>query len=159
MKLKIGFAILTSILILLAGCKKDENNPTAPTITAAEEWDFIMDNDSSNHGQATYEKKSDGSVSVKANWNFGQVHCPFENGTITIVDTTISITAEGTATNPDPAIPPAYQKSAFTVNVTGSAYNGKSSGIWSISFPTLGWPSNLQGTFTSTRISGSGVTK
>lgn len=161
MKPNTYYAILLSILTILIGCTKDENNPTAPTIVATEEWEFIMDNDSSNHGQATFEKKSDGSVSAQAIWYFvyqgSTVQCPFESGDVTVADTAISYTGQGTATNP--AAPTGYQNSAFTVNVSGVAYNGNSHGTWSIAFTTFGWPSNLQGTFIGTRKSGSGITK
>jgi hypothetical protein len=161
MKYTIVCIVLLSILALSTGCKKDENNPAAPTVVATEEWGFIMNNDSSNHGQTIFEKKSDGSTSGKAVWYFdylnSQVQCPFEGGSVTVADTAITVTAKGTATNS--AAPTGYQTSAFTVQVTGSAYNGLSYGTWSISFTTLGWPMSLSGTFTATRISGNGITK
>jgi hypothetical protein len=163
MNLNIRFFILLSFLIILNGCKKDENNPTTPTVGATEQWKFIMNNDSANHGQATIAKKSDGSISSDADWYFVEggytVHCPYENGDVTIIDTLITMTGEGTAYNPNPHIPQGYDSSSFTINVNGSANSGKMSGTWSIDFTQYGWPPNLQGTFTGTRISGSGVTK
>jgi len=161
MKLNIRFAILLFVLLALIGCKKDEDNPITPTVGAKEEWEFIMNNNSSNHGQITFENKSDGHISENAIWYFvyqgSTVQCPFEDGTVTLTDTAISITAQGTATNP--AAPSGYQTSAFNVNLSGSAYNGIAYGTWSITFSTFGWPSQIAGTFTATRKSGSGVTK
>jgi hypothetical protein len=160
MKIKICFAIMLSMLTILNGCSKDDNNPTAPTVVAIENWNFILNDNSSNHGQTTFEKKSDGSISEKSDWYFvyegATVQCPFEGGKVTIADTAISFTAQGTATNPD--APAGYQKSAFTVNVSGFAHNGNSSGTWNITFLTEGWPSNLEGIFLATRKSGSGIT-
>ncbi|MGD1045688.1 MAG: hypothetical protein ABR936_10235 [Bacteroidota bacterium] len=161
MKLNIRFAILLSLLLFHIGCKKDESNPIAPTVVATEEWEFIINNDSSNHGQITFEKTSDGHVSENAIWYFvyqdSTVQCPFKGGNVTITDTTISIIAQGTATYP--AAPVGYQTSAFNVNLSGSAHNGISYGTWGITFSTFGWPSQIAGTFTATRKSGSGITK
>jgi hypothetical protein len=161
MKVCTCFTILLSILLIFIACQKDKNNPAAPTIVATEVWGYIIDNDSTNHGDATFEKKSDGNITESANWFFGFqntiVECPFEGGKVTVADTVLSISAQGTATNP--AAPTGYQNSAFTINISGSAHNGQSSGVWSIAFSTLGWPSTLQGTFSATRKSGSGITK
>jgi hypothetical protein len=161
MKRNICFAIPLFILIVFAGCKKDESNPAAGSAAATEEWAAITDNDSTNHGQLTYKKYADGSIAVNGTWLYPYqdttVHFIISSGTATVVDTAISLSVQGTATNP--AAPAGFQSSAFTESIIGSAHNGKSAGTYTITFTTYGWPSNLQGIFTATRISGSGVTK
>ena len=161
MKRNICFVIPLFILILFAGCKKDESNPAANSVAATEEWAAIMDNDSTNHGQLTYKKSSDGSITVNGTWQYPYqgttVQFVISSGTATVVDTVITLNVQGTATNP--AAPAGFQNSAFTESISGSASNGKSAGTYTISFSTFGWPSNLQGTFTASRMSGGGVTK
>jgi hypothetical protein len=160
-KRNICFAIPLFILIVFSGCKKNDSNPVAASVAATEEWRGITDNDSTNHGQLTYKKSLDGSIAVNGTWQYPYqgttVQFVISSGTATIVDTAISITVQGTATNP--AAPVGFQTSAFTESISGSAYNGKSVGTYTVTFSTFGWPSNLQGIFTATRISGSGVTK
>lgn len=139
---------------------KTSGTDSTPTVIASEEWRAIMDNDSTNQVLQTFEKYSDGSFTTNGTWNYvyqgSTVQFPFSDGTAIIVDTVFSFTAQGTATNP--AAPSGHQSSAFTLNVTGIAHNGKSSGTYTISFSAVGWPAMLQGTFTATKISGSGIT-
>ena len=160
-KHNIWFAVPLFILIVFGGCKKNESSPTAASVVATEEWSAITDNDSTNHGQLTYKKSSDGSIAVNGTWQYPYqgttVQFVISSGTATVVDTVITLSVQGTATNP--AAPAGFQTSAFTESISGSASNGKSAGTYTISFSTFGWPSNLQGTFTASRISGSGVTK
>ena len=157
MKPNVCFLVLLFVLI---GCKKDEGSPVAPTVIASEEWVVIMNNDTANYGQQVLEKKSDGSVAVQGGWYFVSqgptLQCPFSDGTATISDTNISLTIHGTATYP--GAPVGYQTSAFTLSVSGSEYNGKSSGAFRFTFSTYGWPSGESGTFIATRKSGNGVT-
>jgi len=161
MKHKICFVILLSIMIIFIGCKKNESNPVAPTVVALEDWGTIADNDSTNLGHLTFKKYSDGSIAVSGIWNHmyqgSTLQSVISSGTATIADTIISITIQGTATYS--GAPPGYNNSAFTENMSGSAYNGKSSGTYTITYSASGWPSNAQGIFTATRISGSGITK
>jgi len=161
MKLSIGLAILLTLFFISNGCKKDENNPASSTAAATEVWNFIMDYDSSSYGQTTFEKKSDGTISGKATWQYVYqgitIQCPFEGGTVTVADTIISISAQGTATNA--AAPAGYQTSPFTLSVSGIAHNGESYGAWSINFSTTGWPSSAAGMYTAMRQSGSGITR
>lgn len=157
MKLNVCLLVL---LVVLIGCKKDEGSPVVPTVIATEEWDVTMNNDTANYGQQTLEKKSDGSVAVQGGWYFASqgltLQCPFSDGTATISDTNIALIMHGTATYP--GAPVGYQTSAFILSVSGSAYNGKSSGTFSFTYSTYGWPSGKSGTFTATRKSGNGVT-
>ena len=160
MKHPIRLCILISIILILMSCSEDKNNPASPTVVATEVWGFIMNDDSTNHGETTFIKKSNGIITQNALWYFGYqnaiVECPFENGTVTIADSIMSIVAQGTANNP--VAPPGFQNSSFGINVGGIIRNGRSHGSWSISFSTFGWPALLQGTFTAIRKSGSGIT-
>lgn len=148
-------------LLSLNGCKKEESNPTGnSSIVATEEWSAIMDNDSLNHGHHFFEKNSDGVVTTKGTfyYNYGgtEVVCPFINGAVTINDTVVTYTLQGTANNP--AAPEGYKFSPFTFTTTGVAHNGQAYGNYTINFSTTGWPPQIQGTFTSVKISGSGIT-
>ncbi|MFA7710719.1 MAG: hypothetical protein WCY30_06410 [Candidatus Neomarinimicrobiota bacterium] len=162
MRNKISLIVLLTVTLFILGCLNDDDNPTAPTIVATEEWGFIMDNDSANHGEATLEKKSDGSISTNAVWNFVQdgynVECPVESGEVIVNGDSILVTAQGIATNSNPNIPAGYNTSSFTINIIGYANDGQSHGDWGIGFSTYGWPQTLQGTYTATRKSGAGVT-
>lgn len=136
---------------------KTSGTDSTPTVIASEVWSTITDNDTANHGLMTLDKYSDGSISVSGYWYRGSTdQGVISSGTGIIVDTNFSVTEQGTAT--DLAAPFGYQSSAFTDSVSGSAHNGKSSGTYIVSFSTHGWPSWLQGIFTATRISGSGIT-
>ena len=153
--------IIGFVLMLTYSCKKDDKktDPTptpTPTVVATEEWGVIMDNDSANHGQQTFEKKSDGSITGSGSWIYQGTVCPFQNAIVSINDTIISFTATGTATNS--AAPAGYQTSPFTLNVNGSAHNGKAYTTDDISFTTYGWPPTTNHSSVGTRISGSGVT-
>jgi len=156
MKLNTNFAIILSMMVILVGCK---SNPVAPTIVASEDWEVIMNNDSSNHAEQTFQKKSDGTVTVESTWYFlrDTLQCQFSDGKVTINDTTISFTAQGTATSL--SAPAGYQNCGFTMTVSGSAYDGKSSGTFDFVFSRSGWSSEQQGTFNATMESGSGITK
>jgi hypothetical protein len=163
MKQYLFIALLAGIVTLLIGCKEDSNPASGGTRTktSTEAWSAIMDNDSSNHGTHTFDKYSDGSVATTGTWYYAyngiEVECPFSEGTVMVNDSVVTFTAHGTATNP--AAPSGYQTSAFTFATTGVARNGTAYGSYTISFTTVGWPTNLQGTFTSSRTSGSGITK
>jgi hypothetical protein len=125
MKHKICLAFLLSIMIIFMGCKKNESNPVAPTVVAIEEWGTIADNDSTYLGQLTFKKYSNGSIAVSGTWNHvdqgSTLQSVISSGTSTIADTLISITLLGTATYS--GAPTGYNTSAFTENMSGSAYN------------------------------------
>jgi hypothetical protein len=133
---------------------------SSPTIIASEEWGAIMDNDSADHGQQTFNKYSDGSFLTNGTWyydyNGATVECPFSGGTAVFIDTVMTFSAQGTATNPAARV--GYQTSPFVLTVAGIVHNGRSYGTWVNAFTTTGWPSTLQGTFTATKLNGSGVT-
>jgi len=159
MSTKISLTIALGLGLLILGCTTVDNEPT---IVATEVWEFIMDNDSSNHGEATFEKKSDGSITTTAIWIFISdgypVECPVEEGTLIVNGDSIQVSGQGVATNPNPTIPAGYNTSPFTINVKGTAHDGQAQGEWSIAFTTFGWPPTKQGTFTARRQSGSGIT-
>jgi hypothetical protein len=153
MKKNIMLCSLLLVGILVSSCKKDRSSSNEdPTAVATEKWNTYMDNDNSNYGQETFEKKSDGSITVRASWHVNETNCSYQNVIMTINDTIISYTASGIAIwQPDPT-----DKSSFILYIIGSAHNGKSSGNYHINFTT--WQEEYQGSFSATRISGSGVT-
>jgi len=126
------------------------SNSTA-TVVASEDWDVIMNNNSTNYGQETFEKKSDGTITSKGTWHVNGVDCPFQDGIVSITDSLMSFTANGTATL-------SSMTSHYTLAVTGSANNGKSHASWSIHFSAMGWPEVVEGIGDAILKSGSGVT-
>lgn len=158
--MKKAFLVCASAIAvaLIMGCK-DSSTGTSDVV-ATETWAGVMNNDSAQNNNAiTFQKKTDGSIVSSTDWQFLlTVHCPFTNGPVTIVDSLLSVTASGVATNTDPNIPAPYQSSPFTVSVTDTVKNGYGHGRWVIRFSTYGWPDSLQGTEIITRTSGSGIT-
>lgn len=153
---------ISMMALVIFGCSKNEENPSDfNQVVATEKWEAVMDNDSLNHGTHTFYKKTDGSITTSGTWYHNhqgtEVVCQFNNGPVTINDTVVVFTAQGTATNP--AAPVGYQTSPFTFSTTGTAKNEHAYGTYSIKFSTMGWPSEITGVFASVRVSGSGITK
>ncbi len=124
---------------------------------ATERWEARVDN-GSDKGVWTLSRKPDGQVVVAGVWTYsGTVKCPFTAGAMTISGPVFSFVATGTATNTD--APSGYQESPFTLEVKGEATGGKGSGSYAISFTTAGWPPNLSGKWTATRVEGKGITE
>lgn len=48
--------------------------------------------------------------------------------------------------------------SPFELVLQGNVNNGAATGTYTITFSSFGWPSKVEGSFTATRISGSGIT-
>jgi hypothetical protein len=161
--MKKGFLVcaLAITLALMAGCLKDSSTGTSD-IVATETWTGVMNNDSAaNNNAITFQKKTDGSIAVSADWQFGSpvgiIHCPFTNGVVTIADSVLSVTASGTATITN--VPVGYNTSPFTVSVTDTVKNWHGHGRWVILFSAGGnWPASWEGTEIITRTSGSGIT-
>ncbi len=124
---------------------------SAATVVATEDWGVIMNNDSTNYGQETFEKKSDGTISSKGTWHVNGVDCPFQDGIVSITDSLMSFIASGTAILNT-------MTSLFTLTVNGSANNGKSHANWSIHFSATGWPTVVEGIGDAILKTGSGVT-
>ena len=161
-KLNLYSFVIAVIILSIIGCSKNEENPADfNQVVSTEKWDAVMDNDSLNHGTHTFYKKTDGSITTSGTWYHNhqgtEVVCQFNNGPVTITDTVVVFSAQGTATNP--AAPVGYQTSPFTFSTTGTAKNGHAYGTYSIKFSTMGWPSEITGVFASVRVSGSGITK
>jgi len=132
-----------------------------PEASAAktEQWKLIL-NGGQGNGNCTLNKGQNGTVTADGNWTYNyqeaNVSGPYSNASVTIVGSSISITASGTATNP--SAPPGYQTSPFILSISGRACNGHGSGTFTITFTTFGWPSSISGTLKGTRTSGSGIT-
>jgi hypothetical protein len=134
-----------------------------PEASAAktEQWELVF-NGGQGSGNCTLNKGQNGNVTADGNWTYNyqgtNVSGPYSNAPVTIAGASISIAASGTATNPNPSVPPAYQTSPFTSSISGRACNGHGSGTFAITFTTFGWPSSISGTWTGARKSGSGIT-
>lgn len=162
-RLKVLLLILIIPALFFTSCDKDDKvtSPNNPSI-ASENWDTIVDQGA---GDGTWEftMKSDSTVTVDGEWTYNtdlygttyEVKCPFSNGQVTITGTSLSFTASGTAQiTASPS-----QTSPFTLNVNGTTNNGQANGTWTISFTAQGWPTQLSGTWTGTRTSGSEITQ
>jgi hypothetical protein len=158
-----SISILIALLALFPGCSKEEESPASSgsTVVGWERWLSVMDGDSLSHGDHTITKYSDGTITTSGTWYYNNsgtdVVCPFINGPVTVNDSIVTFTASGTATYA--GAPAGYQASPFTFSTNGVAISGKAHGTYTITFTTMGWPPKLEGTFTSTRFSGTKVTK
>ena len=124
-----------------------------------EQWGYILDGGQGS-GNCTLIENQDETVTADGDWVYtyqgADVSGPYSDAPVTVTASSISLTASGTATNP--SAPPGYQTSPFTLNISGTAYNGHGSGTFVLTFTTLGWPSSISGSWEGTRTSGSGIT-
>jgi len=138
------------------------------TVVATEEWSAIMDNNSSNYFNHIFEKNSEGVITTTTkSWQYvyndqsmGLITVADLNartGSVTINGSSTGFSFQGTATILSPTTI-AGDTSPYTFSTTGDANNGTATGTYTISFTNANWPSSVQGTFSSTKISGSGVT-
>lgn len=150
--------ICAVIAVSLIFCSVGIGSTAAASPAAAtERWQSAVDN-GTDKGIWTLSKKSDGQVAVSGVWTYmGIVNCPFTGGSVKISGPVLSFLATGTATNTD--APAGYQESPFTLEVKGEATGGKGSGSYTISFTTAGWPQEVSGKWTATRVEGGGITE
>jgi hypothetical protein len=124
-----------------------------------EQWQLILDGGQGS-GNCTLMEQQDKTVTANGNWIYSyqgaEVSGSYSDAGVTIAGSSISITASGIATNP--SVPLEYRTSPFTLNITGTAYNGQGSGTYAFTFSTLGWPPSLSGSWEGTRTSGRGIT-
>ncbi|OQX94982.1 hypothetical protein B6I21_07770 [candidate division KSB1 bacterium 4572_119] len=158
-KLQIILSILIIFALSIISCEKDSG--TEPNnIIATEKWEHIAD-EGLGSGNWTFEKMEDNSITVDGTWlysysSFGatlEVTCPFSDGTVTVSEANMSFTASGTATIPN------FGSSPFDLAVTGTCSNGEGEGTYIITFSTEGWPDKIEGNWTGSRSSGSGITQ
>ena len=137
------------------------DNPANATVVASEQW-RISDSDPRNYADITLSKMDNGTVSASGKWMyefFGyQITCMFMNGIAAIADTSVAISANGTASYPPDSSGQA-DTSAFTLQMNGKFKAGTAKGTWEIHFADTLWEGWIDpGTFTGTLQSGSGVT-
>ena len=125
----------------------------------SEQWTIVLDNGQGN-GKCTFNKQQDETITADGNWNYNykgdMVYGPYTYAPVTIAGSYMTLTANGTATNP--SAPPGYNRSRFTLRLNGMALNGQGEGTFTITFSTFGWPDKISGTWEGTRASGSGIT-
>ncbi|MBN2007930.1 hypothetical protein JW960_01145 [candidate division KSB1 bacterium] len=146
------------LLLIVTHCSKD---PTGPTTVASETW-LLNDVGTQNYCDLSFSKYDNGSVSVSGKWYyyfFGyRITCSFLSGSATVVDSSVTITASGTASYPPDSSGDA-DTSAFTLQMNGSFKAGKSRGGWEIHFADTLWEGWVDpGDFSGTIQSGSGIT-
>jgi hypothetical protein len=145
------------IAVLLVFALSGTGHAQSPA-AATEKWQSVVD-DGKGTGEWTFTRKADGQVDVSGIWIYDKtVKCPFTTGRVTIASySAFSFIVKGTAT--DSAAPSGYQQSQFTLEVKGQAADGKVSGTYAISFYTEGWPRNLTGKWTASKVEGGGITQ
>ena len=131
----------------------------ATTSDKTEKWKLILD-DGQGRGDLTLIEKQDGTITADGNWVYNyqgaDVSGPYIAAPVTIIGSSLSIMASGTATNP--SAPPGYKTSPFTLNISGTALNGQGNGTFTMTFQTVGWPDRIIGSWDGARTSGSGIT-
>lgn len=150
--------ILFIIVIISYRCS---NDPAGPTATASETW-LVNDVGTQNYCDLSFSKYDNGSVSVSGKWYyefFGyRITCSFMSGSAVIVDSSVTISATGTASYP-PDSSGLADTSPFTLQMDGSFKAGIARGEWEIHFADTLWEGWVDpGDFTGTIQSGSGIT-
>ena len=127
---------------------------------ASEEWTYTLDGGKGS-GNLTVTEKQDGSITANGSWTYfyyGQrITDTFANAPVTVSGSSLSFTANGTATNHD--VPPAYQTSAYTLEVDVTTDKGQASGTYHFTFSNPVWPRTFAGNVVATRTSGAGITR
>ena len=129
------------------------------SIARTEQWVLILD-EGQGSVNCTLTERQDGIITADGNWVYtyqgATVSGPYTNAYVSIVESSMSITATGTATKP--SAPPGYNTSPFTLNISGSTINGQGNGTFTITFSAFGWPDRISGKWEGTRTSGRGIT-
>jgi hypothetical protein len=124
-----------------------------------EQWELILDG-GLGYANVILIQKQDGTIISDGNWVYNyhgsNVSGPYVDAPVTIVGTSMSIKALGTATNS--SAPPGYKTSPYSVKINGTALDGQGTGTFAISFQTVGWPNMVVISWAGKRISGSGIT-
>jgi len=133
------------------------------TVIATEEWNEIMDNSSTNYFSHIFEKNSEGVITTTTK-SWQQVHGGIttmdstpRTGLVTFDGTSLSFSVQGTATITSP-MTMAGSTSPYTLSIAGIGSRNTATGTYTMSFTNTQWPGPQQGTWTGTKISGSGVT-
>lgn len=156
--------IFISLLINFYGCKKDDNNPSQTVLTAQEQWESFIGNDSTVTSSWTLNKKNIYYSSIsgewKINYNSSVITCTINEGAFGIIGNKLTFVVNGTAINP--ALPVDSSSSTFFLNVNGedldTTSTGKCKGTYTISFKSKSFPTNLSGNWIARLKSGSGIT-
>lgn len=141
-------------------CSKDP--VSSYNVIASETW-RINDAGTQNFADITLSKLSNDTYSAQGSWYytfFGNlITCSFMGGTATIIDSTVNISASGTASYPTDSSGNA-DSSPFNLQMLGTFKSGTSEGTWEIHFSDTLWEGWINpGRFTGQRKSGSGVTE
>lgn len=150
------------LFVLLIGINIHcSRNSTDLSVVASETW-LLNDIGTQNYCDLSFSEYDNGSVSVSGKWYyffFGyRITCSFLSGSATVVDSSVMITASGTASYP-PDSSGIADTSAFTLQMNGSFKAGKSRGGWEIHFADSLWEGWVDpGDFSGTIQSGSGIT-
>ena len=124
-----------------------------------------MDNNSTNYFSHIFEKNSEGVITTTTkSWQHVVsgggptiIDSTPRTGLVTFDGTNLSFSVQGTATITSP-VTMAGSTSPYTLSIAGVGSNGTATGTYIMSFTNTQWSGPLQGTWTGTRISGSGVT-
>jgi photosystem II stability/assembly factor-like uncharacterized protein len=119
-----------------------------------EEWEFVMDSNSINHGKMTFDRLTNGNIEANGMWyyvnNGSPIQGSFSGFTTTLGDTALVINVGGKAKT-------SSLSSNFTEIMSGNLLRDQSSGTYDITFSAYGWPSPFRGTYKATKTQGSGI--
>jgi hypothetical protein len=152
--------LLCCFLSILIHC--GHNNPTtAPTVVASETW-HCTDVSTSNYINIILSKMSSGDVTAQGMFIYDfygdTITGTISSGSATIVDTTVAINTQGTASYPPSQTGP-HSSSPFSLQMAGAFKDSVSHGTWNIQFSDSLWQGLISpGQFTGRLQSGSGVT-
>jgi hypothetical protein len=146
------------VLSILFGCGGD---PTS-TVVTTETWKLSDAANANNYANIAFEKYQDNSIGVKGVWYYGffgsKITCKLTNGSATVDDTMVTITAQGTASYPEDSSGIA-DASACLLQMAGVFKAGVAKGTWSVRFSDSTWNDWVNpGNFTGQLQSGGGVT-
>lgn len=152
-------AILLSLIAILIHCG---TNPSSTSAVASESWRLYDAASSQNYSDVTLSKLSNGTISVQGSWYYdfigSMITCAIMTGSATIVDTSVTINTQGTASYPRDSAGNT-DSSPFTMQMAGIFKGGVSSGTWEIHFSDTTWEGWINpGPFNGRLQSGSSVT-
>ncbi len=129
---------------------KNTGNPNL-SLWLREKWSSNIDGGVGS-GTWTFNKFVQSNTSVEGEWYWGDLTCTYTSGDISIVGSSMSFTANGSAYDAS-----ANASSDFILNVSGSLNAGSGSGSYMCDFSNSNW-NDGSGNWTTNKNEGSGIT-
>lgn len=158
MRRKTAYLSIAALFLFLQ-CGK--SNPAGPSVVTSETW-RLYDIGTQNHIDIILSKLSNSAVSAQGTFYYDfygdSITGIMPSGTAAIFDSSVIITASGTASYP-PTVSGSGTSSTFNLNMSGIFKDSVASGTWSIVFSDSSWQGWINpGRFSGRLQNGSGVT-